>query len=259
MKTNQLTKNSTNTEIKAYFSKILQLLQLNDEFPVNLNEVWPLVYPRKDHAVRELKENFIENIDYQVLLKNGENSKGGRPTVYYFLSVSCLEYFIARKIRPVFEVYREVFHQSVADVRIKNISNRKSESISAESMQRNIRMMHEQLFANLDGMSMLFSPMFLQINSFAWDDTRSVRANIKEFINNYYKVVIEAAMLLRERKESQLRLCNNARINIDDDYTKALVRACESFLIDALINGYDYPELRFTKKVEAARTLFIYK
>jgi heterodisulfide reductase subunit B len=70
-----------------------------------------LAYPRKDHAVRSLKENFIEEIDFQVIPKNGENPKGGRPTNEYYLSTSCLEYFIARKVRPVFEVYRQVFHK----------------------------------------------------------------------------------------------------------------------------------------------------
>jgi Rha family phage regulatory protein len=82
---------------------------------------------------------------------------------------------------------------------IEDSKNRKSESISAESMQRNIRMMHEQLFANMDNMGMLFSPVFLQVNAFTWDDTRSVRANIREFINNYYKVALGSARLLKEK------------------------------------------------------------
>ena len=69
-----------------------------------------LVYEGKHKAVESLKSNFIENIDYQVLTQKGENPKGGRPQSIYHLSVSCLEYFIARKIRPVFEVYRLVFH-----------------------------------------------------------------------------------------------------------------------------------------------------
>ena len=34
-------------------------------------------------------------------------------TADYYLSTSCLEYFIARKVRPVFEVYRQVFHKAV--------------------------------------------------------------------------------------------------------------------------------------------------
>lgn len=42
--------------------------------------------------------------------KDGRNL-GGRPQNTYMLSVPCLEFFIARKVRPVFEVYRQVFHK----------------------------------------------------------------------------------------------------------------------------------------------------
>jgi hypothetical protein len=111
MKKLVLLKTSTENEIKTYFRNVLELKQSGTEFPVNLDEVWMLVYPRKDHAVRELKENFIQDVDYQVFPKIGENPLGGRPTENYNLSVSCLEYFIARKVRPVFEVYRQVFHR----------------------------------------------------------------------------------------------------------------------------------------------------
>lgn len=108
----QLTKKSSSTEIKEYFNAVQKLTESADEFPVNLDEVWMLVFPRKDHAVRELKGNFIENVDFQVFPENGENSNGGRPINNYRLSVSCLEYFIARKNRSVFEVYRQVFHHA---------------------------------------------------------------------------------------------------------------------------------------------------
>ena len=67
-----------------------------------------------------LKEFGYAIKDYQVLAQNGENldsftqrcgkPQGGRPTNIYMLSVPCLEFFIARKVRPVFEVYRQVFH-----------------------------------------------------------------------------------------------------------------------------------------------------
>lgn len=114
-----------------------------------------LVYSEKGKAVRALKENFIEgvdyntfakngkgeeevfaqngknpeSVDYQVFLKNGENPKGGRPTNEYKLTVSCMEFFIARKVRPVFEVYRQVFHQSVRKV-IENRNAPKQPTIS---------------------------------------------------------------------------------------------------------------------------------
>lgn len=122
----QLTKQSTDQEVKAYFEEVLRLTRDSEEFPVNLDDVWPLVFGRKEEAVRALKNDrlFVENIDYQVLRKNAENSgtftqgcakpQGGRPTNIYMLSVPCLEFFIARKVRPVFEVYRRVFHKAAS-------------------------------------------------------------------------------------------------------------------------------------------------
>lgn len=125
----QLTKQSSEAEIKAYFCAVLNLSESDEEFPVNLDDVWPLVYSRKDKAVRALKEgeSFFEGIDYQPLPKNGERLKdkplrkdaqradngqfNGADKVTYMLSVPCLEFFIARKVRPVFEVYRKVFHK----------------------------------------------------------------------------------------------------------------------------------------------------
>lgn len=119
----QLTKQSTAQEIKAYFEEVLKLSKDSKEFPVNLDDVWPLVYSRKDKAVRALQSNdlFLQNVDYQVFPQNGENSEvlaqnggkvpNGRPTEIYMLSVPCLEFFIARKVRPVFEVYRQAFHK----------------------------------------------------------------------------------------------------------------------------------------------------
>lgn len=115
-----LTKESNEKEIKAYFAAVLKLTESQNEFPVNLDEVWPLVYPRKDHAVRALKENFILGIDYQALPKNGEqdadNNWGGNNKIDYYLTVPCMEFFIARKVRPVFEVYRQVFHTTAKNV-----------------------------------------------------------------------------------------------------------------------------------------------
>lgn len=108
---NQLTKTSTNSEIKDYFNAVLKLAKASEEFPVNLDEVWPLVYGRKEEAVRALTSDiqFMQGVDYQIFRQNAEK---GRPVDLYFLSVSCLEFFIARKVRAVFEVYRQVFHKT---------------------------------------------------------------------------------------------------------------------------------------------------
>lgn len=129
----QLTKQSSDSEIKAYFIQVLNLSRSKEEFPVNLDEVWALAYKEKGKAVRALRTNelFVEGIDYQVFTPNGQKNDGvfaqngkksddaqdegrnvgGRPQNTYMLSVPCLEFFIARKVRPVFEVYRQVFHK----------------------------------------------------------------------------------------------------------------------------------------------------
>lgn len=121
----QLSKTSSQEELKDYFAGVMTLARSSEQFPVNLDDVWPLVYERKDIAVRELKKSdmFFEGEDYisekerkEVFHQNVENPSedikdlGGRPTDTYYLSLSCLEWFIARKVRSVFEVYRKVFH-----------------------------------------------------------------------------------------------------------------------------------------------------
>ncbi|WP_443866480.1 hypothetical protein [Leyella stercorea] len=112
-----MTKQSTAQEIKAYFEEVLKLSKDSKEFPVNLDDVWPLVFGRKQEAVRALKNDklFVENIDFQPLRKDAQRSDNGQfnggDKVTYMLSVPCLEFFIARKVRPVFEVYRQVFHK----------------------------------------------------------------------------------------------------------------------------------------------------
>lgn len=138
----QLTKQSSDSEIKAYFIQVLNLSRSKEEFPVDLDEVWPLVFKFRSDAVRALAKSnlFVKDIDYQVLSTNAQKSEvlfpnaqksgvfaqngknpdgaqgdgknvGGRPQNTYMLSVPCLEFFIARKVRPVFEVYRQVFHK----------------------------------------------------------------------------------------------------------------------------------------------------
>lgn len=111
-----LTKESTDDDLKRYFEGVLQLSKSNEEYPVNLEEVWPLVYGQKGDAVGALKKRFEEGIDYKVIRNNPKNLEGGRPTNEYYLTTSCLEYFIARKVRPVFEIYRKVFHKVAENV-----------------------------------------------------------------------------------------------------------------------------------------------
>lgn len=139
-----LSLSSSTEEIKRYFKAILELSKLDVPYPVNLDYVWMLAYSRKDKAVTALKENFIESIDYQVFHQKGENPKGGRPTIEYHLSVSCLEYFIARKVRPVFDVYREVFHK-VNEIAPKVVKSSAADKRKIARLEAEIERLEEQL------------------------------------------------------------------------------------------------------------------
>lgn len=120
----QLSKSSTEEQIKQYFQGIVALNNSNEEFPINLDDIWQMTYTRRDNAIRDLKEQFYEGIDYCVgnavnspLLKFEERTKDGRfngsNKKIYFLSVSCAEYLVVRKSRQIFEVYRRIFHKVV--------------------------------------------------------------------------------------------------------------------------------------------------
>lgn len=90
-----------NNALIAYFNKIIELKQSGIEYPVDLDNVWELVYDSKDDAINTLRTEFIENVDYQ---------QGT-----YKLTVSCMEYFIIRKSKLAFEVYRLVFHKRLTE------------------------------------------------------------------------------------------------------------------------------------------------
>ena len=121
---NQLTKQSSDSEIKRYFTAVLKLAKSSEQFPVNLEEVWPLVYTRRDSSIDALKRDFIENDDFITVRNSPESGKlasessgaswGGNNRLDYFLTLPCLEYFIVKKVRPVFEVYRKVFHKTTS-------------------------------------------------------------------------------------------------------------------------------------------------
>lgn len=143
-KATTLSLSSSTEEIKRYFKAILELSKLDVPYPVNLDSCWMLAYSRKDNATKELTKNFIQDIDYQLFRQKAENPKGGRPTIEYHLSVSCLEYFIARKVRPVFDVYREVFHKA-NEIAPKVVKSSAADKRKIARLEAEIERLEEQL------------------------------------------------------------------------------------------------------------------
>ena len=107
---------SDQNQLRLYFEKIFQLHESGESFPSNIDEVWPLVYERRDYALRILRSEFIESEDYNLLQNEKvvkDNNLINGIKIDCVLSVPCLEYLIARKVRAVFEVYRSVFHKKI--------------------------------------------------------------------------------------------------------------------------------------------------
>lgn len=104
----------------SYFTKIKELQKSGETFPVDLDKVWPLAYARKNECLKFLHNKFIENIDYQIFSQKAENSltqdKRGRKPICYHITVSCMEFLIARRHRPVFDIYRRVFHSAMESI-----------------------------------------------------------------------------------------------------------------------------------------------
>ena len=72
-----LSKESTPSDMERYFRGVLALDQQDKVFSVNLDDVWQLVYSERSKAVRALKANFIENVDFIPLAQNGKQNKQG--------------------------------------------------------------------------------------------------------------------------------------------------------------------------------------
>lgn len=81
-----LTLQSSNEELKAYFEAVCKIVDSNtEEFPINLDEVWPLAYAEKGAAVRALKNGFIEDVDYKTIDTFTKREIGSTRTTNYFM------------------------------------------------------------------------------------------------------------------------------------------------------------------------------
>lgn len=183
-----LSLSSSNEEIKKYFTAILKLSKSANEFPVNLNEVYPLVYAQKGHSFRELKKNFIEGIDYYLsqngkVIKTNELANGIKYDCY--LSVPCLEYFIARKVRPVFEVYRQVFHKTaevLPKVAKESTSKIKRLEEEIEWLNKRLRMTQTVLEQETKLKCSCFSYLVETKQYSKWEEFRAEKTELKRQI-----------------------------------------------------------------------------
>lgn len=142
MANKSLTLHSSNEELKAYFEAVCKIMDSNaDAFPINLDDVWPVCYARRDYATDALKKDFIEDVDYII---TSVKTEVGSTRYEYRLTTSCFEFFIARKVRPVFEVYRQVFHATRrGELRPRELSRKELAMMVIQAEEEKERLMLE--------------------------------------------------------------------------------------------------------------------
>jgi hypothetical protein len=99
-------KEGNTSKIKQFFQVLFNKENKGVQFPVDLDEVWDIVYSEKSKAVRALKTDFIHGTDFSP--KMAKTKDTGRPTEKYYLSIKAFEFFIVRKDRELFSCYSEV-------------------------------------------------------------------------------------------------------------------------------------------------------
>lgn len=130
-----LSAQSSSNEIKSYFNSALTLTKSGEKFPVDLDDVWPACYTRKCDAIKELTESnqFYEKKDYKII--HSRKKKDGVCQEKYKLSLTCLEYLIARKVPKIFNIYTEIIMRRM-DIKINNKVHRDVQVLYRENTEQ---------------------------------------------------------------------------------------------------------------------------
>lgn len=228
-----LTVQSNRYEIKQYFNAVLKLQREGERFPVDLDDVWPLVYTQKVKAVQFLTESgqFYEGEDYILLsqeVKQNDNGSGGHNRQVYMLSVPCMEYLVARKVRAVFEVYRKVFYKAIernymtdeelllqSFIILHKKLERKSNVIARQS--KRIAEIRSKLESEKEAMREKALLKKLEKYQYLYDA-------IDGFIGSCYFISLHGNMYLSDIYRSFLEFCKELNFELDNDKRKYISR-----------------------------------
>lgn len=97
-------------DLRAYFARSKRLIAAGEKYPYSLDELVPSVFSRKQTAIDALADGFKEVVDFVPLTVESKSSLGGLPRISYRLTAKCFEFMVARKCRPVFNVYWDYFN-----------------------------------------------------------------------------------------------------------------------------------------------------
>lgn len=99
-------------QIRDYFDYLAQAEESGDHYPVDLEVVWKFAYSTRGNAKKALvkSDEFFEGEDYHIIQLDNVVKRpqgGGTQLEKIVMTAKCFEFFVARKERPIFEVYRQ--------------------------------------------------------------------------------------------------------------------------------------------------------
>lgn len=106
-------------QMRKYFMGRKAALESGEEFPVDLDDVWPFAFARKDTAVRALKRFFQEWKDYTVHHNLGAidgYGTRGHPRIIYKLAIRTLDRLICIKNQTIHDIFLDVFNAAMDHV-----------------------------------------------------------------------------------------------------------------------------------------------
>lgn len=104
----------TEMQVRDFFAGIRSAMKVDDPFPINFEDIWPLAYANRGNGKRSMDRlKFVEGIHKKTSLLQPEKRCGdpGYGAEKIMLSVAAAEHMIIEKIPRVREVYRKVFHE----------------------------------------------------------------------------------------------------------------------------------------------------
>ncbi len=106
----------TQDNLRMYFEWVKERFDSGEQYPYDLEELVGVALANKQDAIKALEKDFTQPVDFaQIMVKRDDKSSvsGYRSVKQYRLTPLAFEFMVARRCKPVFEIYHKVFHAAV--------------------------------------------------------------------------------------------------------------------------------------------------
>lgn len=107
-------------QIRSYFLGRKAAQESGEPYPINLDDVWPFAFRRKDSAVKAMRHYLAEGDDYKAILPYSRRIDGsprsGGPSHTYLLTVKAFDRLICIRNPRIHSIYLDVFQVAMDHV-----------------------------------------------------------------------------------------------------------------------------------------------